>query len=159
MKMRRLRDESHRGTICEGLSKRGQLADTISKNTTRKRTKLYCQWRCTGSSTHNHLEIFVCLRQGLVMQLSLPQPPESWDNLAENLEVLWFYVLANAATGPPYKLSSSPRRAARLPAVMQVKKLPYLASTVKRSMCVKPYGNYDTATQIRKTCDIKNQEV
>lgn len=113
--MRRLKDGPHRDTVCEGLSKRGRLADTISKNTKRKRTKLYCQCRCTGSSKQNHLENFVCLRQDLAMELRLPQPPEYWDNLAENLEILGFYVLTNAATGPPYKLSSSPRKAARLP--------------------------------------------
>lgn len=59
--MRRLKDESHRDTVCEGLSKRGRLADTISKNTKRKGTKLYCQWRSTGSSKHNNLENLVCL--------------------------------------------------------------------------------------------------
>lgn len=63
--MKRLKDESHRDTVYEGLSKRGRLADIISKNTKRKGTKLYCQWRSTGSSKHNNLENFVCLRQSL----------------------------------------------------------------------------------------------
>lgn len=111
--MKRLKDESHRDTACEGLSKRGRLADTISKNTKRKGTKLYCQWISTASSKHNNLEN--CLFE---TESSYVASPASVSRIlaypGRESEFLWFYVLMNA-TGPSYKLSSSPRRAARLP--------------------------------------------